>query len=204
MTADDDTAAPTPAVDPRLRWLLWVAVALIGFGIWAFLLRGADGPADPSFDGPAAAVDAPGDPARVPLDPFSEVAVRVSRGDGSDDLAWCLLAALNKVQRAQGLMRVTDLQGYSGMAFLYPEDVANNFHMRNTPTALSIAWIDAAGGLVSTADMAPCGDSSDCPQYRPGGPYRYAIEVPQGQLDDLGIVPGSVTTVGGACSPRTG
>ena len=212
MTADDEAAeAPEPAetptaapgVDPRLRWLLWAAVALIGFGIWAFVLRGADGPADPSFGGPAKVIDAPGDPGRVPLDPFTEIAIRVSPGDGRDDLGWCLLAALNKVQRAQGLMGVTDLQGYSGMAFIYAEDVQNSFHMQDTPTPLSIGWIDAAGGLVAAADMAPCGHTG-CPLYPPGAAYRYAIEVPQGELDDLGIIPGSVTTFGGPCSSRTG
>ena len=32
-------------------------------------------------------------------------------------------------------MEVTDLQGYSGMVFVYDEDVANGFYMRNTPDA---------------------------------------------------------------------
>ena len=99
-------------------------------------------------------------------------------------------------------MEVTDLRGYSGMAFLYDEDSTGGFYMRNTPTPLSIAWIDAAGGLVSTADMAPCEDREGCPTYPPAGPYRTAIEVFQGGLDDLGITSGATVTVGGACAPR--
>ena len=77
-------------------------------------------------------------------------------------------------------MEVTDLQGYSGMAFVYEEDVQNSFYMRNTPMPLSIAWIAADGSVVTITDMEPCEDRDGCPSYAPAGPYRYAIEVPQG------------------------
>jgi uncharacterized membrane protein (UPF0127 family) len=195
------TEAAKPAEDRRLRWLLWAAVALIGLGLWAFVLRGADEPADPKVGGLASALDPPGDPARVPLDGFGELAITVDPGDGSGLLSWCLLAALTAEQRSHGLMGVTDLQGYSGMAFVYPEDSRNSYYMRGTPMPLSIAWIDGDGGLVSTADMAPCEDREGCPVYPPGGAYRLAIEVPQGGLGALGIVPGSDTTVSGDCAP---
>ena len=79
-------------------------------------------------------------------------------------------------------MTVKDLQGYSGMVFVYAEDSNDEFYMRNTPTALSIAWIDQAGAVVSTADMAPCADREGCPLYPAAGPYRLAIEVPKGRL----------------------
>ena len=46
-------------------------------------------------------------------------------------------------------MEVTDLQGYSGMVFVYDDDVAGGFYMRNTPTPLSIAWIAADGEVVT-------------------------------------------------------
>ena len=99
-------------------------------------------------------------------------------------------------------MEVTDLQGYSGMAFVYDEDVQNAFHMRNTPTPLSIAWIAADGSVVSIADMEPCEDRDGCPSYAPSGPYRYAIEVPQGDLPALGITESSNVRVGGSCAPE--
>jgi len=147
----------------------------------------------------------PGDPDRVPLPGFGEIAVRVRPAGGGDWLAWCLLAALDGAQRAQGLMGVTDLQGYAGMLFGYDRDVDNAFWMRNTPTPLSIAWITADGEIVSTADMEPCPDTeSTCPTYPPGGRYRYAIEVFQGDLPALGITEGATVEVGGECRPRTG
>lgn len=204
----------------QLRALLWFAVALAGVGVWAFFLRGADGPADPVLGGPvegaagegaapavppapdlAGSLPPPGEPGRVPLPGFAEVAITVDPPGDGGLLAWCLLAALTAEQRARGLMEVTDLQGYPGMAFLYDEPVQNAFYMRNTPMPLSIAFVDGDGGLVSTADMAPCEDRDGCPLYPPAGPYRTAIEVPQGRLPELGITEGAVIHVGGACAP---
>jgi uncharacterized membrane protein (UPF0127 family) len=193
--------------DRRVRWLLWVAVALVGVGLYAFVVRGASQPADPVLGGAAPSATQPelappGDPARVPLPGFSELAITVERPSGGGFLSWCLLAALNAQQRSKGLMTVKDLKGYSGMVFVYAEDSQNSFYMRNTPTPLSIAWIDAEGHVVSTADMAPCEDREGCPIYPSGGSYRMAIEVPQGHLPDLGIVAGSRTTISGGCAAR--
>jgi uncharacterized membrane protein (UPF0127 family) len=130
------------------------------------------------------------------------VAIAVDPGGGRDLLTWCLLAALNASQRGQGLMEVTDLQGYAGMAFVYGDDVQNGYYMRNTPTPLSIAWVDADGAVVTIADMEPCADRDGCPSFTPTGPYRYAIEVFQGDLPALGITEDSRVTVGGRCADR--
>jgi uncharacterized membrane protein (UPF0127 family) len=134
---------------------------------------------------------------RSPLQGFGEVAVTITSTDG-EVCELCLLSAVSAEQRARGLMEVTDedLGGYDGMLFEFPEPSAGAFWMRNTPMPLSIAYLDAGGELVSTADMAPCPDTSDCPRYGAAGPFRYALEVPQGRLDDLGIVPGATVEVG--------
>lgn len=197
--------APVTFDARHLRVLLWVAIGLLGLGVWAFIVRGSDQPADPYFATASSlppGVDPPGDPARELLAGFDEIAITVQPADGSPLLAWCLLAALQAEQRSRGLMEVTDLKGYPGMLFAYDRDVQSGFWMRNTPMPLSIAWFDAAGTLVSASDMAPCDDRDDCPSYGPTGPYRTAIEVPQGQLATLGIQPGATITVGGSCAAR--
>lgn len=189
------------------RLLLLAALVLAGAGVWAFVLRGADGPADPELGSPLLTVpvtgEAPGDPDRVLLEGFAEMAISVDPGDGRDLLTWCLLAALDAQQRGRGLMEVTDLQGYSGMVFVYDTDVGNGFYMRNTPTPLSIAWVDVEGNVVTITDMEPCEDRDGCPTYSPTGSYRYAIETFQGDLPDLGITPAATVTVGGRCAPRS-
>jgi uncharacterized membrane protein (UPF0127 family) len=186
-------------VDRRLRWLLWAALVLLAAGLWAFVVRGADQPADPSVGAVPSA--APGDPARQRLSGFDETAITVDPGDGRGLLSWCLLAALDADQRSRGLMGVTDLQGYSGMAFVYDQPVDHSYYMRNTPMPLSIARIDGDGHPVSTADMAPCEDREGCPIYSPERPYELAIEVPQGGLSALGIGPGATVERSGSCAP---
>jgi uncharacterized membrane protein (UPF0127 family) len=83
---------------------------------------------------------------------------------------------------------------------VWNDDSSSSFYMRNTPTPLSIAWVDSAGKLVSIANMAPCADVPTCPLYPAGRPYRFAIEVPQGDLPKLGMIPGATLRVGGDCA----
>src|SRR5690606_30479171 len=141
----------------------------------------------------------PGDPDRTPLPGFAETAAALVAPDGTVT-PWCLLLAMTQAQRNRGLMEVTDLGGYAGMLFAWSEDSSSSFYMRNTPPPLSIGWFDAEGELVSTEDMAPCGDRDDCPLYSATGPYRFAVEVPQGELDRLGVGEGTRLRVGGPCA----
>jgi uncharacterized protein len=143
----------------------------------------------------------PGDGDRVAtVAGVGEVAASITAADGTVT-GCCLLVAATDEQRQRGLMEVTDLGGYEGMVFAFDADTDGGFWMRNTPTALSIAWFDASGEFVSATDMAPCpDDEDDCPIYPPEGSYRFAVEVFQGGLDDLGAVPGSTLRLGGECA----
>jgi uncharacterized membrane protein (UPF0127 family) len=142
----------------------------------------------------------PGPAERTPLPGFGEVAIAITDADG-DVVGWCVLLADTDQQRERGLMEVEDLAGYAGMLFVWDTDVSSQFYMRNTPTPLSIAWFSAGGELVSTADMAPCGDVDNCPLYSAEDSYRFALEVPEGQLGELGVEEGSRLRVGGECAP---
>lgn len=186
--------SPFPEIDSPaglavLRWL--IAVVLV-VGLIGCVTKGANNPPDPYFASSRAGLPGFG---------FGETKIRVTNGAGFFE--WCLLLAETEAQRARGLMQVTDpkLGGYDGMLFRYQDDTTENFWMRNTPMPLSIAYVGSDGGLVSTADMAPCEDRDDCPNYPPAGPYRFSIEVPQGRLSDLGIVEGAtVTDLATACT----
>ena len=48
--------------------------------------------------------------------------------------------------------------------------------------------------------MEPCTSQTDCPTYPPTGSYRFALEVPQGGLDRLGVEEGSTISLGGECA----
>ncbi|NOX29532.1 MAG: DUF192 domain-containing protein [Actinobacteria bacterium] len=105
-----------------------------------------------------------------------------------------VLVAETSDQRSQGLMHVADLEGWVGMWFEFPEPTSGSFWMKDTLLPLSIAWVDADRIVVAMADMEPC-RSEDCPSYFPGVDYVSALEVEQGQLDELGISLGTVLTL---------
>ena len=134
----------------------------------------------------------------APVDNVGETVITITDRDGNVT-ACCVLVAATAAQRERGLMEVTDLQGYTGMLFVWEDDTGGGFWMRNTPTPLSIAWYAADGSFVSSAEMEPCGDSDSCPTYNPDGDYRFALETFQGDLAALGAGPGSKLTVGGTC-----
>jgi len=192
-------------IEPR-RWLTAVVATALVMGAVA-CSSSSDGaaPADPSTTMMSVPSSIPAHTGpRQLLEGFEEITITVTTADG-ETLEWCLLLAATPEARERGLMFVTDptLGGYDGMLFQFDEEGSGGFWMKNTRLPLSIAYLDAGGTLVSTADMAPCPDGTErCPGYPPSGPYRSAIEVVQGRLDDLGITDGArVSTGERSCPP---
>ncbi len=122
--------------------------------------------------------------------PFGQGGAEFTATDGTVTCS-CVLVADTAVERSQGLMNVTDLQGYAGMVFVFAEDVESRFTMEDTPMPLTIGWFGGDGSLVSTADMDPCLDGGECVTYGAAGPYRFALEVPQGELAEVGATDGA-------------
>ena len=168
-----------------LRWAISVMLVL-GFG--ACVAEGANNPEDPQLR-------------QGRLAGFGEIAFRVQPAGAAEPTPTelCALLAATDAQRARGLMQVVDMQGYTGMVFRYAQDSQSAFYMKNTPMPLSVAWFGADGKFIKAADMDPCGDQVDCPLFGAGAPFRYALEVPRGQLPALGIGPGSTLILGGPC-----
>ena len=120
----------------------------------------------------------------------------------------CVLVADSEALREQGLMGVTDenLSGYDGMLFVFDADTTGGFWMKSTLIPLSIAFADGTGAVVGTADMVPCPSTTkDCPVTKPGSPYRFAVEVPSGALEQVGLTDGATLdpALGPSCTPPT-
>ena len=182
-----DLADPT---DPRIRRLWWAVTVMLVLSLGACIAKGADVPDDPVL------------PEARGFDGFGAVTFRIQPAPNQ---LRCALLASNEQQRVQGLMNVRSLKGYAGMLFRFSGDSQAGFHMRDTPMPLSIAWFNRDGGFVSAQDMAPCDSKATptCPVYSASGPYRYALEVPFGQLPGLGIGPGSKLVLqAAACEPE--
>lgn len=123
-----------------------------------------------------------------------------------------------------GLMHRTELPAEQGMIFIYTQDAAGGFWMRNTLIPLSIAYTAADGRIVDILDMAPVPAPGNTPYrlpdgsivpvadgqqpppgatwmtYPPRGPYRYAIEVNEGWFARHEIAIGDHVDVSAALS----
>ncbi|MGQ0743323.1 MAG: DUF192 domain-containing protein [Acidimicrobiales bacterium] len=163
-----------------------VLLAVIGLVGFQFVTGPGSGPQDR----PA------GEPRRRPaqLQGVPETGFRLSPTPSArtaGERLGCLFLAADPEFRGRGLMNVTDLGDYDGMVFVFESDTNGSFFMKDTPMPLSIAWFDAEGNFVSSADMEPCLDQASCPLYGPTSTYRLALEVPKGGLEPLGVGPGS-------------
>jgi uncharacterized protein len=101
-----------------------------------------------------------------------------------------LEVAADPAARARGLMGRREVPAGTGMVFLYPDDVAEAYWMKNTLVPLSIAFVAADGRVVSVAEMTPC-RADPCPSYAPAGPYRYAVELAAGAFPAAGVGEGA-------------
>jgi len=92
--------------------------------------------------------------------------------------------------RRRGLMHRDALASDSGMVFLWPQDTASAFHMRDTNIPLSIAFFAADGRILRILDMEPC-RADPCPIYEAEVQYRGALEVNRGAFARWGVGAGA-------------
>lgn len=132
---------------------------------------------------------------------FTKVTLRIRQADGTIE-EHCVWLADSESERQPGLMEISDpsLGGGDALVFLFEEDTSRAFWMKDTLLPLSIAWIDSAGAVIGTTDMDLCPSGTEtCPKYPPPRPIRMAIEMAQGRLQDWGIAPGAVVSLGDGC-----
>lgn len=78
-----------------------------------------------------------------------------------------------------------------GMLFVFDSEQPRSFWMKDTPTALDIAYMRTDGTIVKIQTMVPF-DTSTYPSVEPA---RFALEVLAGTFADLGIVEGDRATI---------
>jgi uncharacterized membrane protein (UPF0127 family) len=161
------------------RLLRWLVTAVFVAGVAACVTEGANSPADPELGAPITDTTEPAPGSLAAR--FGTVAAQLVALSG-EVIELCLLYADTPEERAEGLMQVTDLEGHDGMLFDTQEPVDGQFYMYRTLLPLTIAWWDGDGAFVSRTDMVPCEseDPAACERYPAASPYRFAIEVTQG------------------------
>ncbi len=90
--------------------------------------------------------------------------------------------------RQHGFMERKSIPDGTGMLFVFERDSVQSFWMKNTPTALSIAYIDSNGKIRDIFDMKPYSLADVTSTVS----VRYALEVPQGWFSRVGIGVGDV------------
>jgi uncharacterized membrane protein (UPF0127 family) len=91
--------------------------------------------------------------------------------------------------RSCGLSLRDSLPANRGMLFVYAEPEVLTFWMKNTRMPLSIAFIDAAGRIVSIQKMNPFPTTT---VYESPVPALYALEVNQGWFEENGVGVGDI------------
>jgi uncharacterized membrane protein (UPF0127 family) len=94
--------------------------------------------------------------------------------------------ALTPDQRQKGLMYRRDLGTHEGMLFVFDAPSPQCFWMKNTPTPLTIAFLDDDGSIVNLADMKPFDEASHCSAR----PVRFVLEMNQGWFAKRGVKAG--------------
>lgn len=109
----------------------------------------------------------------------------ITKSDGTTITISAEIAKTNE-DRARGYMERKKIPEGTGMLFVFERDQVLSFWMKNTPTPLSIAYIDSKGKIRDIFHMEPhCLDSIISTVS-----VRYALEVPQGWFEKNGIKKG--------------
>ena len=92
--------------------------------------------------------------------------------------------AITEAAKAYGLMGRTKLPEGRGMLFINQEDGQQGYWMYHCKIALDIIWIGADHRIVEMSpNTPPClGKANTCPSYGGHEPYRYALELPAGDI----------------------
>jgi uncharacterized membrane protein (UPF0127 family) len=93
-----------------------------------------------------------------------------------------VVVADTRTRRERGLRGTVGRLGpYGGMLFAQATDGDSAFTMAAVTGPLDVAWYAANGTEIGAVRMRPCPhDTAQCPRYRNGAPYRFALEIPAG------------------------
>ncbi|MBP7898437.1 DUF192 domain-containing protein [Candidatus Gracilibacteria bacterium] len=92
----------------------------------------------------------------------------------------------------KGLMYRTSMPANHGMLFVFKDDAARTFWMKNTLIPLDMIFVDYQGNVVSILpNVPPCelpeNQSRNCPTYPSQKPSRYVLELNAGVSQQLGL-----------------
>lgn len=111
--------------------------------------------------------------------------ITITKADGSTSIVKAELA-VKEEERNHGFMERKVIPEGTGMLFVFEKDQQLSFWMKNTPHALSIAYIDSKGKIRDIFNMTPFSLSPILSTVS----VRYALEVPEGWFEKNNIKEG--------------
>lgn len=110
--------------------------------------------------------------------------------------------ALDDASRLKGLSGREHLDPDKGMLFVFPSAERRAFVMRDCPSPIDIAFLDASGRVVALHHMTPDPPRAEgetdmqyeyrLTQYPSRFPAQFAVETAGGRLSDVGLKEGDV------------
>lgn len=114
--------------------------------------------------------------------PTENLIIKKTSSDNSEISLKCELAISAESQQ-KGFMERKNIPFGTGMLFVFSKDQIMHFWMKNTPTALSIAYIDSKGVIKEMHDLTPFSEETVSSLRS----LRFALEVPQGWFEKNNI-----------------
>jgi uncharacterized membrane protein (UPF0127 family) len=111
--------------------------------------------------------------------------ISIVRRDGAGVVVKAEIAR-TQAEHARGFMERKNIPAGTGMLFVFTQDQILSFWMKDTPTPLSIAYIDSSGVIREIHDMTPFSQAA----IKSAVSVRYALEVPQGWFASVGVSAG--------------
>ena len=106
------------------------------------------------------------------------------------DTVWAEVARTPE-ERERGLMYREKLEDGRGMLFVFPDSQIRSFWMKNTFIPLDIAYMDESLRIVDIQAMQP----EDEDTYPSAMPAMFALEVPRGWFQEVGVEVGAEATI---------
>ena len=119
---------------------------------------------------------------KKPNSNLAEKTLIIRKEDGSTVTVKAEIADTEE-SRQFGYMEREEIPDGTGMLFIFDRDQVLSFWMKNTPHPLSIAYIDSRGKIRNIYDMTPFSLASVVSTVS----VRYALEVPQGWFEKVGV-----------------
>lgn len=162
----------------RVVALALLAVVAAGVVVLAVRALSDDGATpDERTSGPLAASLGAARPAAAPFTGLTETHLSVG--------GHCLRTVIadSDPERVLGLRQRSDIGPYDAMLFVFPGPVDVGFTMSTVPVPLEIGFYSADGTRTSSQHMVPCPKAEiECPVYRAGQPFEFALETLNGKL----------------------